>query len=217
MPFFFFFFAKCFIGKLTPSFQFLSINGGRLTVDCDVDGLDICVDVIDSCALVRPRSLPADRWDFQVLVIWCHVPYERSRTHKAEKKERKKISGDGPLGVEVQSQHSWPRRSFQARRCCCEARGRSSSTCAKPCYRGWWWCNSSTCEDVWSWGATRTAAENLFVVLTKNKKKQRWERRRGSEMRMKRLPERQEWRWSLSSLARQPHPARRREMFLRGG
>lgn len=64
-----FLFAKCFIGKLTPSFQFLSINGGRLTVDGDVDGLDICVDVIDSCALIRPRSLPADRWDFQVLVI----------------------------------------------------------------------------------------------------------------------------------------------------
>lgn len=64
-----FLFAKCFIGKLTPSLQFLSINGGQLTVDGDVDGLDICVDVIDSCALIRPRSLPADRWDFQVLVI----------------------------------------------------------------------------------------------------------------------------------------------------
>lgn len=198
-----FLFAKCFIGKLTPSFQFLSINGGRLTVDGDVDGLDICVDVIDSCALIRPRSLPADRWDFQVLVIWCHVPCERSRTHKAEKKERKKKSGDGHLGVEAKSQHLWPRRSFQARRCCCEARGRSTSTGAEPCYRGWWWCNSST-EDVCSWDATRTAAENLFLVLTKNeKKKQRWERRRGSEMRMKRLPERQE--------------RRRREMFLRGG
>lgn len=84
------FVAKWLIGKLTPSFQFLSINGGRLTVDGDVDGLDICVDVIDSCALVRPRSLPADRWDFQVLVIWCHVPYERSRTHKAEKNGRKR-------------------------------------------------------------------------------------------------------------------------------
>lgn len=40
-----------------------------LTVDGDVDGLNICVDIVDSCALVRPGSLPGDGWDFQVLIV----------------------------------------------------------------------------------------------------------------------------------------------------
>lgn len=52
-----------------------------LTVDGDVYGLHICVNIVNSCAFVRPRSLSGDRWDFQVLIIWCQVPCERS--HKA--------------------------------------------------------------------------------------------------------------------------------------
>lgn len=60
--------------------SYSSINSGLLTVDGDVYCLNICVNVIDSCALVCPSSLPADRWDFQVLVIRCHISCKRSRT-----------------------------------------------------------------------------------------------------------------------------------------
>lgn len=40
-----------------------------LTVNGDVYSLDVCVDIVDSCAFVRPCSLSGDRWDFQVLVV----------------------------------------------------------------------------------------------------------------------------------------------------
>lgn len=53
---------------------------GALTVDCDVYGLGVSVDVVDSRALVRPRFLPGDCWDLQVLVIRCDVSYHRSHT-----------------------------------------------------------------------------------------------------------------------------------------
>lgn len=65
----------------TYIFFFYIQQRSGLTVDCDIYSLDICVDVVNSCALICPCSLPGDRWDFQVLIIWCHVPYESSGTH----------------------------------------------------------------------------------------------------------------------------------------
>lgn len=101
--------AQRFIGKSTHSFsKSLFIHRGRLTVDGDVYSLHICVDVIDSCALVRARSLPADRWDFQVLIIWCHVPYERSHTESGRKWR-------WSFRANAASQQLWPPCSFPER------------------------------------------------------------------------------------------------------
>ncbi len=55
-----------------------------LTVDSDVYSLDICVDIINSCAFVCSCSLSGDRWDFQVLIVGCQVPCERSHTQSSE-------------------------------------------------------------------------------------------------------------------------------------
>lgn len=88
MSCFFFFFASksnwyinSFQQCLFKYFQcsFISQSSG-LTVDGDIHSLDVCVDIIDSCALVCPCSLSGDRWDLQVLIIWCHVAYKGSDT-----------------------------------------------------------------------------------------------------------------------------------------
>lgn len=50
------------------------LNRG-LTVDGDVDSLGICVDVVDSCAFVSSCSVSGDRWNFQVLIVCCQIPY----------------------------------------------------------------------------------------------------------------------------------------------
>lgn len=48
-------------------FSFFGQSG--LTVDGDVYGLDVCIDIVDGCAFVSPSSMSGDRWDFQVLIV----------------------------------------------------------------------------------------------------------------------------------------------------
>lgn len=57
--------------RMTFSLRRTMFSG--LTVDCDVDGLCVGVNVVDSRTLVRPCFLPGDCRDFQVLIVWCDV------------------------------------------------------------------------------------------------------------------------------------------------
>lgn len=76
--------------------------GGGLTVDSDIYSLNICINIVDGCAFIRPCSLSGDRWDFQVLIVWCQVPYERSHAQSGRKWR-------WTFRVNAMSQQLWPR------------------------------------------------------------------------------------------------------------
>lgn len=54
----------------------------ELTVDCDLNGLDVCGDVVDGGAFVCPRSLSGDTGDVQVFVLRYQVKCEGKQQHE---------------------------------------------------------------------------------------------------------------------------------------